>query len=122
MISRAYQKDQSAYAYYELYNLTRNEFGQTRYRVTYTITVEDPIRPFNLVRSSVGALARIFQRQDRTQVKVSFDQTGNEQSIAGYFELSLKKVKAGYNRLTVTVEDLNNGQKAAKEIQFRYKK
>ena len=81
----------------------RNEFGQTRYRVTYTIAVEDPIRPFNLVRSSVGALAKIFQRQDKTQVTVSFDQTGNEQSTTGYFELSLKKVKAGYNRLTVTV-------------------
>ncbi|MDE2954298.1 MAG: hypothetical protein OXR71_07235, partial [Gemmatimonadota bacterium] len=100
----------------------RNDFGQTRYRVTYTIAVEDPIRPFNLVRSSVGALASIFQRKDKTQVTVSFEQTGNEQSTTGYFELSLKRVKAGYNRLTVTVEDLNNGQKAAKEIQFRYKK
>ncbi len=122
MISRAYQKDQSAYAYYELYNLTPDEFGQTRYRVTYTIAAEDPIRPFNLVRSSVGALAKMFKRKDKTQVKVSFEQTGSEQFTPGYFELSLKKVKAGYNRLSVSVEDLNSGQKVAKEIQFRYKK
>ncbi len=122
MTTRAYQENQSAYAYYELYNLSRDHFGQTRYRITYTIGSEDPKRPFNLVRSSFSALTKLFQREQKTQVRVSFDQTATETSPIGYFELSLKKVRPGYNRLTVTVEDLNNDQTATKEILFRYKR
>ncbi len=122
MTTRAYREDQSAYMYYEVYNLTPNTFGETRYRITYTIGSENPKRPFNLLRSSVGALTGLFAREEKTQVKVSFDQVGNEPNTPGYLELSLKKVKPGYNRLTVTVEDLTSKQIAAKEILFRYKK
>ena len=122
MTTRAYREDQSAYMYYEVYNLTPNTFGETRYRITYTIGSENPKRPFNLLRSSVGTLTRLFAREEKTQVKVSVDQVGNEHNITGYLELSLKKVKPGYNRLTVTVEDLTSKQIAAKEILFRYKK
>ena len=121
MTTRAYREDQNAHVYYELYNLARNTFGETRYRVTYTISAEDPKRPFNLLRSSVGSLTKMFTREDKTQVTVSFDQVGNELTTTGYFELSLKKVKSGYNRLSITVEDLTSQQVAAKEILFRYK-
>lgn len=122
MTTRAYREDQSAHVYYELYNLTQNTFGETRYRITYTISAEDPKRPFNLLRSSVGALTKLIARKDKTQVKVSFDQTGNELATTGYFELPLKKVKPGYNRLTITVEDLTSEQITTKEVLFRYKK
>ena len=122
MTTRAYRQDQSAYMYYEVYNLTPNTFGETRYRITYTIGSENPKRPFNLLRSSVGTLTRLFAREEKTQVKVSVDQVGNEHNTTGYLELSLKKVKPGYNRLTVTIEDLISKQIAAKEILFRYKK
>jgi GWxTD domain-containing protein len=122
MPTQAYGENQSAYAFYELYNLSRNAFGQTRYRVTYTISAEDLVRPFNLVRSSFSAITKAFRREDETQVEISFDQSGDQATTSGYFELSLEKVKPGFNRLTVRVEDLNSGQSAAKEIHFRYKK
>ncbi len=122
MTTRAYRKDQNAYVYYEVYNLTPNTFGETRYRITYTISSETPKRPFNLLRSSVGVLTGLFAREEETQVKVGFDQVGNDPATTGYFELSLDKVKPGYNRLTVTVEDLTSEQVSAKEILFRYEK
>ena len=122
MTTRAYRKDQNAYVYYEVYNLTPNTFGETRYRITYTISSETPKRPFNLLRSSVGVLTGLFAREEETQVKVGFDQVGNDPATTGYFELSLDKVKPGYNRLTVTVEDLTSEQVSAKEILFPVRK
>ena len=122
MSTRAYAENQNAYAYYEIYNLTRDSFGQTRYRLTYTITAEDPKRPFNLVRSSIGALTGLFDRGGKPQVSFSLEQTGSQASSPGYFELDLEKVKPGYSRLSVSIEDLNAQQSALKDIQFRYGK
>ena len=37
MPSRAYQENQKVYAYFEIYNLKRDTFGQTRYRIQYRV-------------------------------------------------------------------------------------
>ena len=35
--SRTYTKEQKVYAYFEIYNLKRNDYGQTRYKVKYLV-------------------------------------------------------------------------------------
>ena len=121
MTTRTYQEDQNAYAYYELYNLTQNEFGHTRYLTTCTVRAEDPLHPFHPAGSNPDASAKLFDKGTKPELQMRLRRVGAEASTSEYFELDLEKVKSGYNRLTIRVEDLNSGQTAAKEIRFRYK-
>lgn len=121
MTTKAYQEGQSAYVYYEVYNLAQDRDRKTRYRVSYTIRAEDPKRPFNPIRSGIGGIGKLFGGGG-AQVSVSYDQGGMEPWSSGHFELNLKKAKPGLNRLTITVEDRTSGQIASKDILFRYKK
>ncbi|OGG45970.1 MAG: hypothetical protein A3F84_01210 [Candidatus Handelsmanbacteria bacterium RIFCSPLOWO2_12_FULL_64_10] len=121
MTTKAYREDQSAYVYYEVYNLTQDRDGKTRYRISYAIRAEDPKRPFNPIRSGIGGIGKLFG-SGGAQVSVSYDQAGAEPRSSGHFELNLKKARPGLNRLTVTVEDRASGQTASKDVLFRYKK
>jgi hypothetical protein len=53
MPSRHYQRNQNPSVYYEVYNLTRNEFGQTHYRVDYA--VQQDVRKGSGLFGSLGA-------------------------------------------------------------------
>ena len=118
MPSRAYRHAQKVYAYYEIYNLTRDSFGQTKYSAEYAIrsSFQYGSGVLNAVARGVGFLFR----NRKPQVSVTYEQTGREGSEREYFELVLSKAKPGINTLEVTIEDLVSGQTATREIRFRY--
>jgi len=107
---RAYASDRNLVFYYEIYNLKRDTFGQTKYRVVVSV-------------QSVGAtpaVARPFGRRKQPEVGLSFEQVGEQAWERTHLAVDLQKVKPGRNLLKVTVEDLNGGGEATKEAEFYY--
>jgi hypothetical protein len=114
MPTRTYRRSQNVFAYYEVYNLARDEFGRTRYRVEYTIRpTEGPNRGI------ISRLVQSFTGEEREEVAVGYEQVGMRPSEPTYVELDLSESYAARHRLKVEVTDLNTAKTASREISFR---
>lgn len=111
--TRTYRKGQSVFVYYEIYNLVRDEYGRTNYRIEYTIGPKGgPNRGgiiFHLVRTLVGR---------PEEVAVGYEQLGFGESEKAYMELDLAASDPGRHYLKVELTDLKSGQTASKEATF----
>ena len=113
MPTRSYGTGKSVFVYYEIYNLTRGEFGQTKYRVSYTIASED-------TQGIAGTISSLFRWRagKREELSVTYEQQGTEVQEAEYVELELENRPAGKYLLKVTVADVNSGETAEKDAGF----
>jgi hypothetical protein len=111
MPSRTYGSGQNVFVYYEIYNLKKDDFGQTQYRVEYTMGPK-----------SGGVLSRLAQtlrgRSNKGEVAVGYEQLGFQDSEVAYTELELGEARSGRHYLTVEVTDLNSGKSFVKETTF----
>jgi len=114
--SRSYRVGQGVHVYYEIYNLVRDDFGQTHYRVEYTVRqgARKSKGLFGAVASGLGKLLSLR----RPELVVSYERTGSEVSEPVYFELQPEKLKPGVNQIEVTVTDLANGRAVASSKMF----
>ena len=94
--------------YCEVYNLAKDEFGQTRYRVTTAVKAAETEQ-----RRAPGAV-------DQPEVALSYTQVGNSDWERLPLEVQLKHAQAGQNRLFVIIEDLVAGTQVAKDTFFLY--
>ncbi len=118
MPSRSFVNDRSVFVYYEVYNLQRDEFGQTRYRVSYTIQqdVRSGASIFGLLS---GGFKRLMARSRKPQVAVSYEHVGRDVWEPIHLELDSKKMILGLNQVEVEVTDLSSGQSVKREAIFR---
>lgn len=113
MPTRTYTKGQSVFVYYEIYNLSKDEFGQTNYEVSYTVTSnENP--------GAVGIISSLTRWREgkREELSVTYQQQGTEAQEAEYVELELENRPPGKYLLKVTVKDRNIGETVEKEAGF----
>ncbi len=113
--TRKYRKGRPVFVYYEIYNLTRDEFGQTRYSVEYTVR---PRAGTNL-GSVISRLAQTFSGAKRQQVAVGYEQVGLGESEVAYVELDLGDTYQGRYEVRVEVTDLNSGKMIGRETTFQ---
>ncbi len=99
--TRTYPRGRSIFVYYEIYNLVRDEFGQTRYRVEYTIRPVGGNIISRLVRTFVGK---------KKEVAVGYEQIGYGEMETLYMELDLGETTPGRHYVKVSVTDLNSGE------------
>ena len=113
MATRLFQKGQSVYIYYEIYNLSQDAFGQTQYRVSYSMRPKG--RP-----TIVGIVSSLFRigKNRREQVAVTYDQKGEKDWSPEYVELPLDQYNPDQYVLKVKVEDLNSLEVTEKEAAF----
>ncbi|MBT5829929.1 MAG: GWxTD domain-containing protein [Candidatus Latescibacteria bacterium] len=117
MSSKAFRRDQNAYVYFEVYNLKRNEFGQTRYGVEYTVrTYQDRAAPVRILRG-LGRLLRLVE--DDQQVVIAYEQVGGKVDDRAYVELDLRASDVGEQLIVVKVTDMLTEQEVEKEILFK---
>ena len=95
--------------YYEIYGMTKDSFGRTRYRVTAGVKHKQGLRR----RPS-------FLAEAKPEVTFTFDQAGDREWERGQLELDLTKAKYGTNILTLTVVDLETGKSVRKQVEFDY--
>ena len=113
MPSRTYRKGQSVFVYYEVYNLIRDEFGQTNYNVSYTITSRE-------TPGSVSNISRLFRWEagKREELAVTYEQQGDADQEMEYVELALNEQAPGRYSLKVSINDTNSGERAEKDVAF----
>jgi hypothetical protein len=107
---RSYQKTIMPF-YYEIYGITKNTFGQTRYQVTAGVRYKKGLRR-----------RPAFLGEAKPEVSFTFEQTGDQNWERGQLELDLTQAKFGTNSLTLTVVDLESGKSVRKEVEFDYLK
>jgi GWxTD domain-containing protein len=112
----AFPKSHPAFLYFEVYNLTLDEFGQSRYRVTYDIRSKDEDNKGAQILSGLGNL--LGKEEDERRVRVTYDQVGNEGDGIGYVGLDLASAGLGEQEVVVTVEDLVGRSLATKTTTF----
>ena len=112
MPTRTYPKGQSVFVYYEIYNLKRNEFGQTKYQVEYTIAPKG--------KGVGGAVSRFVKTLGgkREKVLMGYEQVGTMDLETVYTELELGDREPGRYALEVVITDLNSEQTASKNALF----
>ena len=113
MPTRTYAKGKSIFIYYEIYNLEKDEVGQTNYQVSYTVTsIEN--------RGAVGIISSLTRWREgkREELSVAYEQQGTDAQEAEYVELELENRPAGKYLLKVTVRDQNSGETAEKDAGF----
>lgn len=114
MPTKTYPRDRSIYVYYEIYNLQRDAFGQTRYRVEYTIRSQE--------KPSLGALisqlVKTISRGKKEEIAIDFEQVGSRSSEATYIALDLTACGLGRHTVSVEITDLESGETTMKEASF----
>ncbi len=103
--------------YYEIYNLTRDTFGQVKYRVDYTIR-ENIQNSVGVVGVLAGSLKRFFQSHQKPEFRVGYEQVGTEVDEPVFFELETEKLKPGLKEVVVTITDLNVQKTVSQEAVF----
>ena len=113
MPSRTYKTGQSVFVYYEIYNLGKDGFGQTNYSVSYTITSKD-------TPGRAGNISRLFRwgTGRREELAVTYEQRGTAVQEVEYVELALDEQTPGRYSLRVSINDVNSGDTAEKDVTF----
>ncbi len=113
--TRTFGRDQGVFVYYEIYHLKKDEFGQSRYKVEYSI------RPKGVqgrkARGVISQLVRVLTGK-KQELAVGYEQIGNSESEEVYMELDLKSTKPGQYILEIDVIDLNSGLTSNRETGF----
>ena len=117
MASKAFRPDQNAYVYFEVYNLKRDEFGRTKYRVDYSFRAQEKgLAPIRALRG-LGRMLRLQEK--RREVVISYEQSGDTPEDVAYVELDLKDAEPGGQEVRVKVTDLLADRDVKKEIAFK---
>ncbi len=117
MASKAFRPDQNAFVYFEVYNLKRNEFGRTRYRVDYSFRAQEKgLAPIRALRG-LGRMLRLQEK--RREVVISYEQSGDTTEDMAYVELDLKDAEPGGQEVRVKVTDLLADRDVTQEIVFK---
>ena len=103
--------------YYEVYNLTKDEYGQSHYRVDYHVEpLEKKRKFFGQVLRSIG---KVIKEERKETVTISTEQAGYSEDQNEYLELDVSKSQAGEYRLTVSLSDLVSNETVSKDTKFR---
>ena len=117
MPSRTFRRDQRAYVYFEIYNLSRDEFGQARYRVEYKLrSLPTGSAPARLIKG----LSRAFGPGPGNQeIVITYDQVADDTQAIAHVELGLSATDPGRQLLEISVTDLATHQVATRDLGFR---
>ena len=116
MSSKAFQRDQNAFVYFELYNLARDSFGQSKYQIEYTVLSHTARSTPAKILRGLGRILRVVESDQ--EVKVSFEQTGDGETDIAYVELDIRESRPGGQMVKVKVTDLLTDVSAEKSIKF----
>ncbi len=106
--SKAYLPAQPVFIYFEIYNLKRNSFGQTKYRVSYVVRSRDQKTIGARILGGVGKM--LGQKSEQGVVSIEYEQVGTETQEPGYLELDMSRSEPGEKIVEIAVVDETTGQ------------
>ena len=116
MASKAYLPTQPVFIYFEIYNLKRNPFGQTKYRVSYVVRSRDQKTIGARILGGVGKM--LGQKSEQGVISIEYEQVGTEMQEPGYIELDMSRSEPGEKIVEIAVVDETTGQTATATATF----
>lgn len=111
-----YFAGQPVFVYYEVYNLKRDEFGATKYRVSYEL---HSLNRGNLAVRTLKSLGRLVGIDRKAEVvTVEYAHEGVRSDEYGYLELDMSKTDPGHQLLIVKVFDEIAGSHTTSAVSF----
>lgn len=110
--------EQPLFIYFEVYNLAKDEYGATNYRIEYTVA-EIPYRPDPIQKLYQGLKSVIGGGGRRAVLSSDFMRSGIESNPSTYLEIDMSHLPDGIYELWVEISDLLSGQTASNVIRFR---
>ena len=115
--TRSFNLHRDANLYYEVYNLKLNEFGQAKYRVTYTIH-PNVVGSTTVASVVIGGLRRLFAGAKKPEFTISYERVVNATEEPVFFALETGSLKPGLKMVEVAIDDLNSGQRVNRQAVF----
>ncbi|MFQ6092692.1 MAG: hypothetical protein ACE5OR_08435 [bacterium] len=109
---RRYDTSQPVYIYFEIYNLTRDDYGRTHFRTDYTVSsLKGKKNVVSKVVAELGQMVGIDRKKGK--ITVSYEDRGTSDTEIGYTGIDMKDPLPGDYQLTVTVgfEQQGEGEK-----------
>ena len=103
--SLGYLPGKPVFIYYEIYNLTKDEFGATKFRVQYEVESTEEKNVAARILSAMGHLVGI--REQRNSVTIEYSHVGNEEDDFVYLEFDMSETDPGRHTVKVRVIDEN---------------
>ncbi len=117
--TRTYTLEQKIFIYYELYNLTKDEFGTTQFQVTYTVQPVEAGRRQNVLASAWRGLGRLVGLGRSETVSIELDvEYGISAQENKWLELQFQAPKPGLYQLTLTARDMITDATYSRTQQF----
>ena len=111
-----YFAGQPVFVYYEVYNLKEDEFGATKYRVSYEL---HSLNKGNVAVRILKALGRLVGINKQAEVvTVEYSHEGDKADDYGYLELDMSDTDPGHQLLIVKVFDEFAGSQTASTVSF----
>jgi GWxTD domain-containing protein len=119
MPNRTYTTEQQIYIYYELYNLTKDDFGTTAYQTNYSISPAELGRSRNILSSAFRAIGSLVGLGRRESISVEGEpEYGIRAGENKYLEVDFVDPDPGIYQITLTIQDLNSGTVATRTQEF----
>ena len=114
--SLSYMPGQPVFVYYEVYNLKMDEFGTTKYRVSYEL---QSLHKGNVAVRILNALGRLVGIDRKAEVvTVEYAHEGGKANEYGYLQLDMSNTDPGHQLLIVKVSDEIADRQATSAVSF----
>ena len=115
--ARMYPQSTPVYLYYEIYNLTSANSGGTAFQTQLEITPREGQR--HIVWRLFTALGSLVNRSsDDRSLLLVFEDGGTAKDTYKYTSIDTGESEPGRYTLTLTITDLNSGQKTSRSADF----
>ena len=115
---RVLQADQPLFIYYEIYNLTKDQFGGTDYEVAYSVA-EAPQDRALATRLFQGLASLVGAGRKRAVITSSVTGSGISSDVYTYLEIDISGLPPMTYEITLTVTDTLTGESATSVLLFR---
>ncbi len=115
---RVLQADQPLFIYYEIYNLTKDQYGGTDYEVAYSVA-EAPQDQALATRLFQGLASLVGAGRKRAVITSSVSGGGISNDVHTYLEIDLSGLQPMTYEVTLTVTDTLTGKSATSALLFR---
>lgn len=109
-------KSKPIHVYFEIYNLSLDETGNSNFEVSYTVKTIEAQRSF--WQKTVGSIPRLFSGGDKNVVTSTSYRIGNSRDAVEYIAFDLKNLENGITELSIKIIDKLTDQVVEADRQF----
>ena len=103
--------------YFEIYNLTFDEKGQTRFKISYEVS-SIPSEKSSGLSSAIQFISHLIGNESKQTIGSSFESVGDNEFQQIYLTIDFSKFSSGPCALNISVTDLISGNRVKGQKRF----